>query len=148
MSGQHVGSHSPSLSTYQSNLVSRTSGFELIQKPITENPALRSARWWRPDSPLLRLQPRRGVPGDEEEGSHGVHVTQSCKRPRQGPAWVRGPNPGPAWPHYAATAASGSLSPGRTSEQSQEIIKLLFGEHLNELITESHKIRHISTRDC
>lgn len=31
------------------------------------------------DSPLLRFQPRGWVAGDEEEGSHGVHVTESCK---------------------------------------------------------------------
>lgn len=33
---------------------------------------------WR-DSPLLGFQPRGWVAGDEEEGSHGVHVTESCK---------------------------------------------------------------------
>ena len=27
------------------------------------------------DLPFLGLEPGRRVPGDEEEGSHGVHVT-------------------------------------------------------------------------
>lgn len=32
--------------------------------------------------PFLRLESRRGVSGDEEEGSHRVHVTQSWRTQR------------------------------------------------------------------
>lgn len=32
--------------------------------------------------PFLRLESRWGVSGDEEEGSHRMHVTQSCRRQR------------------------------------------------------------------
>lgn len=87
-----------------------------------EDPALGLAKpQRRPDSPLLRLQARRWVPGDEEEGSHGMHVAESCKRAKQGPAQVRMPNP-------VRTA----LRPHRPSEQSQKTAKLLCAEHSTE----------------
>ena len=35
--------------------------------------------WWNPSSPFFALQPGRRVPGDEEERSHGMHVTEGCK---------------------------------------------------------------------
>lgn len=83
-------------------------------------------------SPLLGLQPRRWVPGDEEEGSHGVHVTESCKRPEQGPARVRRPNPGQAILAVELTLPNGSLSPRMTSEQSRKATELPFSKHLKE----------------
>ena len=79
---------------------------------------IRSAKHWRPNSPLLRLQPRRWVPGDEEESSHGVHVTEGCKKPKQGPAQVRGPNPGHALLSVPIMLPNSFLSPGMTHEQS------------------------------
>lgn len=95
---RHVESHPPSHS-YVSLIHSigprDPSSFK---RAIQENFTLRSAEHWGPNSPLLRLEPRRWVPGDEEEGSHGVHVTESCKRPKQGPALVRRPKPGQVYP--------------------------------------------------
>lgn len=35
-----------------------------------------------PNPPFFRLESRGRVPGDEEEGSHGMHVAQSCGRQR------------------------------------------------------------------
>jgi len=117
--------HSPGLSICWSHHAAGPKDLSSSKRALQENPALGSTKHQRrPNSPLLRLQARRWVPGDEEEGSHGVHVTESCKRPKQGPAQFRRPNPGQM-----------ALRPHMPSEQSQKIAKLLRVEHLRELMS-------------
>lgn len=53
-----------------------------VKRETTESFALRSEKHWGANLPLLRLEARRGVPWDEEEGSHGMHVTEGCGRPK------------------------------------------------------------------
>jgi len=69
--------HSPGLSICWSHHAAGPKDLSSSKRALQENPALGSTKHQRrPNSPLLRLQARRWVPGDEEEGSHGVHVTE------------------------------------------------------------------------
>lgn len=123
--------HSPDLGVCWPHHAAGPKGLSSSKGAWQENPALGSAKHRRrPNSPLLRLQARRWVPGDEEEGSHGVHVTESCKRPKQGPAQVRRPNPGQT-----------ALRPDMLSEHRWKMVKLLCVEHLRELMSNYRSLR-------
>jgi hypothetical protein len=85
-----------------------------------ESFALRSEKYCGANSPLLRLEPRCRVPWDEEEGSHGMHVTEGCRRPKTRTRASQRPPTLPSWPHtkYAHVhKALGSKGSGPQSFQ-------------------------------